>query len=77
MTNAAGFSVFCVEKTAAELVRGNLVALTTGAWVAIKPPGDLFSLEAVFIVQDVAINCVLLDVRLIFSTICSRVLGLP
>ena len=59
--NAAGFADFCVEKTANELVRGNLVALTSGSWGANEFPESVFSLEAIFIVSDVTINWVLMD----------------
>ena len=58
---ASGFADYCVEKTATKLVIGNFVILSSGAWTAVNPPNDTFSLEAVFIVHEVTPMGVLLD----------------
>lgn len=66
---ASGFADYCVDKTASKLVIGNFVILSSGAWTAVNPPNDSFSLEAVFIVHEVTPMGVLLDRVLVSQVI--------
>ena len=66
---ASGFADYCVDKTASKLVIGNFVILSSGAWTAVNPPRDSFSLEAVFIVHEVTPMGVLLDKVLVSQVI--------